>query len=273
MLTIEMKSNFIILVFLFFTWIGYPQDIDSILDEASFNAEIENSIATARNQVKVNLATLFWKTGSLSYERQLSKRWTLGITANYRPKETASFKSQIQDIFGNKYKSYRDYAFDVDQLKYGNLSISPEVKIYLGKSGAFKGFYIAGFVKYENIDMDYDLPLSFDIHGHNIDTVLPLVGDLKPWTGGLYVGHQWKINKSWYIDWQIIGGNIGGGTLTISAHQPLTQDEQERILSFANQIQDELDDVNYEVNSQGAKIWGNIPWAGLRTGVSIGYTF
>lgn len=260
-------SNIFFLILILFNWMANAQD-GTILEE-----EIEFQDISPNNQIKVNLATLFWGTGSLNYERKISYRWTVGLTANYRPKGTAPFKSTLQNIFGEKNKTYLDNVFDIDQLSYGNISLSPEVKVYLGKAGAFKGFYIAGFVKYEDIGIDYDYPFVYETQGHSFETILPLKGDLTAWTGGIYIGHQWQLGENWYIDWQIIGGNFGGGSLKISAFRTLSQYEQEKIKSFAEEIQDQFSDVNYEVNNQGARIWGNIPWAGLRTGLSIGYAF
>lgn len=260
-------SRFFFLTLFLFSWMSYAQN------ENIFEQEIEPSEINLNNQVKVNLATLIWGTGSLNYERRVSNRWTVGLTANYKPKGKAPFKSTLQGIFGEKNKTYIDNAFDIDLLEYGNISFSPEVKIYLGKSGAFKGFYIAGFVKYEDIDIDYEYPFIIESQGHSFESVLPLKGDLTTWTGGIYIGYQWQLGKNWYLDWQIIGGNFGGGSLEVSANQALSQYEQEQILSFAEDIQDQLSDVNYEVNSQGARIWGNIPWVGLRTGLSIGFVF
>lgn len=261
------RSSFFILACLFFSWMGYAQN------DVLAKKKAKTPIITLNNQVKVNLATLLWGTGSVNYERKISNRWTVGLTANYRPKSTAPFKSYLQDIFGDEGKDYMDNAFDIDQLEYGNWSISPEVKIYLGESGAFKGFYIAGFVKYEDIAIDYDYTLVYSTQGQTIQSVLPLDGDLKAWTGGIYFGYQWQLGKKLYLDWQIIGGNFGGGSLDVSVYQALSQYEQDQIISFAKEIQDQLSDVEYEVNSQGARIWGNIPWAGLRTGLSIGFVF
>lgn len=262
-------SKTIILASLLFGGMSYAQtEIPIELEEAKKEIKI-----TPNNQIKVNLATLIWGTGSFNYERKVSDRWTLGFTANYRPKSTPPFKSTLQDIFGDKNKDFTDNSFDVDQLEYGNWSLSPEVKVYLGKSGAFKGFYIAGFAKYENIDIDYQYPLDITLNDQAFHTNLPLNGDLKTWSGGVYIGYQWNLGGSFYLDWQIIGGNFGGGNLEVYAYEALTSDEQEQIRSFAEDIQDQLGNLKYEINDDGAKIWGSIPWAGLRTGLSLGFVF
>lgn len=267
------KSSILLIACLLLSWSSKAQDSNAIQQSSVVTELDKKKEVFPSNQVKVNLATILWNTGSINYEKRISNRWTVGLTANYRPKGKPPFKSTLQKLFGDKNKSYLDNAFDIHQLEYSNWSISPEFKFYFNKANAFKGFYIAAFAKYEHIDMQYDLPLSFDASGYTIQTKLPLEGSVQPWSGGIYIGHQWQLAKNWYLDWQIIGGNFGVGKLEMYANQSLTDKEQEKIKAFAEEIQEELSDLNYEVNNQGAKIWGNIPWAGLRTGLSIGFVF
>ena len=156
--------------------------------------------------------------------------------------------SYLQDLFGDKNKNYLDNAFDIDKLSYGNWSLSPEFKFYPGKSGAFKGFYIASFFKYENVNIQYDYYLNWDYNGLNFNTDLPLDGNLNSFTGGIYIGIQWKLSTNWYLDWQIIGGNYGSGKLEISAKQNLTQEQQKEIREFAQDLQEEMNQIKYDVN-------------------------
>lgn len=225
------------------------------------------------NQLKINFLPLIWNTYSLNYERKLAKRFTFGITGNYKPQGKPPLKNYIQKMFGELDQNYLNNEFDIDRLEYSTWSISPEFKYYLGKSGAFKGFYIAGFAKYESLNIIYDYALEIETSDRHYLVDIPLKGDLLAFTGGLYLGVQFKLNENCYIDWQIIGGNFGSGKLDVSVFQNLTTEEQEKIKEFALNIQEELSDINYDINEKGAKIWGAIPWVGLRTGLSLGYTF
>lgn len=128
-------------------------------------------------------------------------------------------------------------------------------------------------MKYENIDLKYDYLLKWSTQNVDFAMDLPLNGDLNTWTGGVYIGVQWKLAERWFLDWQIIGGNFGVGKLEVSVQQSLNQEQQKEIMEFAKDLQADISKIKYEVNDQGAKIWGNIPWAGLRTGLSIGYSF
>ena len=69
-----------------------------------------------------------------------------------------------------------------------------------------------------------------------------------------YFGYQWKLGKNWYLDWQQ-SVEILVMELRSFAHQTLSEDDQEKIISFAEDIQNQFSDVEYEVNSQGARVW------------------
>lgn len=226
-----------------------------------------------KSAVKFNFVPLVWDTYSLQYEHKIGKHFSLALTGNLRPEKKVPFSSTIQKAFGDEDLDYTDNAFDVDKLKYSTWALSPEVKWYPSKKGALRGFYLAAFAKYEVVDVNYEYYLEWTEAGVSFNEDLPLNGDIKALSGGVYIGVQWKLAKHIYLDWQIIGGNFGSGTATISAKYDLTPEQQEVLRDFAADLKDEVSELDYEVNNKGAKIWGDIPWAGLRTGLSIAYVF
>lgn len=223
---------------------------------------------TKNNLVKFNVVPLGWGTGSLSYERKIAKRFSVGATVNYRPNSHAPFKNELEDLINDG----DDSSFDINKLKYSNFSIAPEVKFYLGKKGAFHGFYLAAFAKWENTKIDYTYRFE-ELSIINQDPELPLSGTIKGFTGGLYFGAEWHLGKNIYLDWQIIGGNFGSANIDVTAHKALTLEEQNELRDFAEDLKDSFSDIDYEINGQGVKLKGKMPWAGLRTGISIGYRF
>lgn len=224
---------------------------------------------TAKNNlVKVNLAPLIWSTGSLTYEHKISKRLTAGGTLNYRPSSKVPFKSSFEDIITDEDNS----SFDINALEYSNFSFAPEIKLYLGKKGAFHGFYVAAFAKWENTKVDYLYQFE-ELTLIQKDINLPLEGTAKAFTGGVYFGAQWHLGKNIYLDWQIIGGNFGSAKLDITAVKDLTQEEQDELRKFAEDLKDSFEDIDYEINGRGVKLKGKMSWAGLRTGISVAYRF
>ena len=76
------KTSYLILLCFLFSCYNYAQEADFTHYETDFNVEEEKTEVSLNNQIKVNLATLLWGTGSINYERRLSKQWTIGLTAN-----------------------------------------------------------------------------------------------------------------------------------------------------------------------------------------------
>lgn len=229
-----------------------------------------------RNMVKVNLLPVLWQTASVSYERNLVGRLTVGATFNYRPENEVPFKNKIARVLGVEDRDYANeaYLFTVDNLRYSGWGFAPEVKVYFGKRNAFKGFYIAGFAKWEQVNLTYLYPLDFEKYGGiNLNRTVHLEGTAKAFSVGFYTGVQWRLSKRFYLDWQIIGGNIGDANVDVQAVYPLSKEDQQKLIDFGQDIQDEFDKISYEVNDRGVKIFGKMPWAGFRTGLSVGYRF
>ncbi len=259
-----MKTTFILFA-LFYSAIVYTQDFTSTQNDSHIiNPSIENL-------VKFNPVPLVWGTGSLSYERKITDQSTIGATLNYRPQAKAPFKSTLQKIFEND-TSNKNLTFDVDKLKYSNFSFAPEIKFYFGKKGAFNGFYVAAFAKIENTKVDYAYRFN-ELLLLNKDPDLPLKGNINAFSGGIYCGIQWNIGKDFYLDWQIIGANYGLANININANRNLSIEEQTALQYFAKDLKNNFKNIDYEINNEGIKIKGNIPWAGLRTGISIAYRF
>lgn len=231
----------------------------------------DSLLRTKNNLIKTNFVPLAWGTGSLSYERKIVGRLVGGVTVNYRPTSGAPFKSTLQKVFESDEQD-GDSTFDIDQLKYSNFSVAPEIKVYLGKKGAFHGFYVAFFGKTEITKVDYAYRFD-ELMWLGQDPDLPLKGNIKALSGGLYFGVQWHLGKRIYLDWQIIGANYGTADISITAHRNLTAEEQAELQGFAEDLKDSFDKLDYEINDNGIRLKGKMPWIGLRTGLSLGYRF
>ncbi|MGG5507459.1 MULTISPECIES: hypothetical protein [unclassified Myroides] len=258
--------KYCVILFLFFAGpVLYAQD--------SLPLSTDSVRLTKNNMIKANLVPLTWGMGSLSYERKVIGRLTIGVTANYRPENQAPFKNTLQKIIGNENGDQEDGGtFDINHLKYANLSLAPELKLYLGKKGVFHGFYIAAFAKTEKTTLNYEYQFP-ELLLLGEDPNLPLKGDIKALSAGLYFGIQWHLGSHIYLDWQIIGGNFGSATVDLAAQRNISKEEQAELLHFAEDLKESFDKIDYEISDNGIKLKGKMPWVGLRTGLSISYRF
>ena len=87
------------------------------------------------------------------------------------------------------------------------------------------------------------------------------------------VGAQWKLGKSVYLDWWIIGGALGSSTGTVNAITALNQEEQDGFREELNTIDSPFLDYSVQVDANGAGLDFTGPFASLRGGLSLGIKF
>lgn len=216
------------------------------------------------NIIKINVSALVFKNISVQYERKIAKRISVAANVHYMPFGKLPFLSSIE-------KAIDDPSVPVDKLKLGNFGFIPEIRFYLGKNEALRGFYLAPFASYSRYETD--LPVNYGVNKTGI-----FKGNISAITGGLLLGAQFKLGKSVYLDWWIIGPNYGGSNGDLHLNSPLSTEEQ---IDLREQIEDLKTDGfygktidSYTVDSNGAYIKVKGPWAGLRGfGLNLGFRF
>lgn len=234
-----------------------------------------NAYAQQANQVRLNLLPLTTGTVAVEYERVLSGGLSAVGMISYRPEGKLPFYSSWNSLIDEQ--ETRDMLAD---SKQGALSLAVEARYYPGKKGAMRGFYLAPYLKHATYSAGVPLPVEFEPPAEsgieNIDEVT-LSGDLKTLTAGLGLGVQFSLGKRVSLDWKIIGPGYGSskGTLIGKADRNLTPSEQEEIRNELDNLED-IPMVKIEsktVNAEGAEMKIKGPWAGIRTGLSIGFKF
>lgn len=219
------------------------------------------------NIVKINLSALVVKNISVQYERKVAKRVSIAANVHYRPFGKLPFLSTIEKVID-------DPSVPVNQLKWGGVGVTPEVRFYVGKKGALRGFYLAPFANISKYKAD--LPIEYNNGPTNNIGIFN--GNISTITGGLLLGAQWKLGKSLYLDWWIIGPNYGNAKGDLILTTSLNSTEQADLRSeIENLIADAPFDKlveSYSVNSNGAIINAKGPWGGLRgLGFNLGFRF
>jgi hypothetical protein len=221
-----------------------------------------------KNNVKFSLTSLVFKNFQFQYERSLTKRIGVVIGYSFISKGSVPFKSQLRELASNSQDSQGMF----DNAELGYTAITPEVRFYLGK-GYGKGFYIAPF--YRN--------LKYDITGVNFTYTnqiggkddIDMGGKLTANTFGLQFGAQFNLGKHLILDWYIVGPHYGtsNGDFVGVSSRTLTAFEQNELQKELDKIELPLSDVNAKANANGATINISGPWAGVRSGISLGYRF
>jgi hypothetical protein len=216
-----------------------------------------------KNLVKINLIG-FSINGQ--YERLLSKRFSIALSYKFLPSGKFLFRSLIPMSDPQARES-------LDNLIVSNSAITPEIRWYVGKKGYGQGFYLAPFFRSasfsgKGIDIDFTLdngqPASFNMSGK-----------IKSNTFGLLLGAQWKLGKRIWLDWQILGPHYGtaSGNITGISSVSLSATEQTSLANALRDIDIPFTNETVTVKANQATLGLTGPWAGLRTGISLGIGF
>ncbi len=247
-----MKKNFFLVLFLIST---------SFITQAQ-EAEPENT--SPKNIVKINLLSLPLKNITLQYERAIAKKITVAGTFRYMPTGSIPLKNTFIRLADDP-----EAERQINNLNVGNKAFMPEIRFYLGKKGAFRGFYLGPFASIAR----YDADLLFEYDDNGTTETIPMKGNISALTGGLMVGAQFKLNSSLYLDWWILGPNYGGSNGDISGKKTLDASDQQSLRDELDNLDVPLTKFSYTVDGNGATVNFKGPWAGVRAGLCVGIRF
>ncbi|RZK77931.1 MAG: DUF3575 domain-containing protein, partial [Pedobacter sp.] len=188
---------------------------------------------------------------------------SVGLTARFAPESTLPLQGTIESLIDNK-----DTYESIKNFKTGNFSITPEVRFYFGES-VFKGFYLAPFGSYSN----YNASGPFVFRSSAGQLEMPLSGDIKTVTGGVFIGSQFNLTERFGLD-LYIGPNYGSLKGTVSGNKALNNDEQNGLRDGLSDLE-EIPMINstYTVNGNGATLDLKGNWPGLRGGFAVTFKF
>jgi hypothetical protein len=217
-----------------------------------------------KNIIKINLPAIALKSYSIQYERKIARKMTLAGTFRYMPTGKLPLISTL-----NKYADDPELERQLNNIQFGNRSFMPELRFYVGKKGAFRGFYFAPFASIAR----YETNLSFEYDDQGLTKTIPFNGTINTLSAGLMLGAQWKLSKALYLDWWIMGPSYGKSDGSLTGQKTLSVSEQQAIRDELGQLDIPFTEFTFDVNNNGASVFFNGPWAGLRGGLCLGIRF
>jgi hypothetical protein len=217
-----------------------------------------------KNILKINVAALVFRNISVQYERKIGKKTTIAINGKLIPFGDIPFKSNFRDAIDIP-------SVKVDLFKMGLTGITGELRWYIGKKGAFRGFYLAPFINYNQYKSE--VPVNY-MNGAKTGI---FKGNNSSLTAGLQLGAQWRLGNHLYLDWWILGPNYGSTKGDLVLVTPLNDIEQVSMEFELEKIRiaTPIDIIeSYKVTATGATAVIKGPWAGIRAmGFGLGYRF
>ncbi|MDQ0477511.1 DUF3575 domain-containing protein [Chryseobacterium sp. MDT2-18] len=213
------------------------------------------------NIVKTNLTAYAFRNVNLSYERIINQKFSVAVGFGSMGKGGVPFSSSY----------IKDTELSNIEVSLTNFTIEP--RIYLGK-GYGHGFYLAPYYRYSSFNAD-SVVLTSDYGMGNV--ALKISGKASGNSGGLLVGAQWFLGKkdNWVLDWWIIGAHYGkgNGNFRGNSSRILTPSEQQELKKEIEGLDIPFVKYTATTDANGASINVDGPWAGVRSGLSVGYRF
>lgn len=220
------------------------------------------------NIIKTNITGYAFRNINLSYERSIN-RW---FAVNVGFGTVAEGKVPFMNAFLSE-EDEKD--FQNLRIKATNFTIEP--RFYIGE-GYGKGFYLAPYYRYSKVSTNtFDFTYDYSALGTTIPIPLKGNGDANGNSGGLMVGAQFFLNKqhSFVLDFWIAGAHYGTGKgdFSLTSNIVLTPEMQAQLKREIENLDIPFVEYTVETNANGAKIKVDGPWAGFRSGFSLGYRF
>ncbi|MCX8526290.1 DUF3575 domain-containing protein [Chryseobacterium formosus] len=220
------------------------------------------------NIIKTNITGYAFRNINLSYERSIN-RW-LAINVGFGT--VAEGKVPFMNAFLSDEDEKR---FQNLRIKATNFTIEP--RFYIGE-GYGKGFYFAPYYRYSKVSTNtFDFTYDYSALGTTIPIPLKGNGDANGNSGGLMVGAQFFLNKqhNLVLDFWIAGAHYGSGKgdFSLTSNVVLTPEMQAQLKREIENLDIPFVEYTVETNPNGARIKVDGPWAGFRSGFSLGYRF
>ena len=233
--------------------------IFALLISATVGAQ--NSADDKMNIVKTNVTAYAFRNVNLTYERIINQKFSVAIGFGSMGKGSVPFS--------NSY--IKDTELSNVEVSLTNFTIEP--RIYLGR-GYGHGFYLAPYYRYSSFNAD-NIVLTGN-YGMG-DVPLKISGKASGNSAGLMVGAQWFLGKSdnWVLDFWMAGGHYGkgNGDFRGTSNRTLSPAEQQELKKKIDGLDIPFVKYTSTTDANGANILVDGPWAGVRSGLSVGYRF
>ena len=227
-----------------------------------------NDMPARLNAIKLNISSLSFKNIAVQYERVLGPKISMACQVRYSIKGTLPIASNLSSFSNDTSNVYAGATM-------GGWAITPEFRFY--PRHAMKGFYLAPYLRYRVVTLDY--PLSY-VDDNNNKQQVSGTGKFNSFGGGLMIGSHFNLGKALSLDWFIVGVQYmtTSGQIHAISTQSLSTTDQQDLRNDLSLIKTNtskfVKDFSYNVNSNSMSVSSNFAMIGLRGfGINIGYRF
>lgn len=226
-----------------------------------------------KNILKLHISPITLNNFGLQYERMLGKKISVAVSGRFMPQGPVPFLDKLESIIDDP-----TTFSDLQTLQMGGTAVIPEIRFYLGRHDGPRGFYIAPYTTFSRYNLrldDFLLRITDEDTQTELRKELDLLGNVRGFTGGLMFGAQWRFGKWVYLDWWFLGASYGSakGNLDATVPETLSQEWQDELRDRIEGLSVPMVKFEPTVHAHGVNARISGPWAGIKSGLSIGIKF
>lgn len=226
-----------------------------------------------KNVLKLHLSPMLLNNYGLQYERMLGKKISVAVSGRFMPQGPVPFLDKLESIIDDPATFS-----DLQSLQMGGAAVTPEIRFYLGRHDGPRGFYIAPYTSFSRYNLrldDFLLTITDEDTQTELRKEMDLQGSIKGFTGGLMFGAQWRFGKWVYLDWWFLGASYGSakGNLDATVPETLSQEWQDELRDRIEGLSVPMVKFEPTVHAHGVNSRISGPWAGIKSGLSLGIKF
>ncbi len=233
----------------------------------SSGAKAQDTKAQDRpNVLKINIFALPLQNFSFQYERAFTHKSSLALGFSFMPSRN------LPSVLTNA-----DSSGTLKRMTISGFSFTPEYRWYPGsEDGAPNGFYLAPYLRYAKYSLNSTVTYTDNTSGKTYAN--PVSASYGGIGGGLMIGAQWLIKGKFSIDWWILGAHFGSGNADLKVIGDFASIPANARADLKTQLDDiaksaKIGTATSEITNTSAGINWVGPFAGFRTGLTLGWAF
>ena len=224
-----------------------------------------------KHVLKINVPPLLFNVYSVQYEHPFLRNFSWCVQAGYS--NGLSLGTYINRVMDSKQNILLDKIKSNMNLKElyttQSLYLTPEVRVYISRKGAPKGFYLAPYLRLSRSMMNAKFIYK---DSNNVEKSILFSGHINGFNPGIMVGYQKVLLRHIVIDFWFGGVQFGSSTATLTANGDYTGVEKQGVTDF---IQNNMKygSATANFNNSNASIDYKGKSASYRLGLCVGFCF
>lgn len=233
---------------------------------------------TPHNVIKWNVGSLIGSTLSLSYERSITRKWSVNIHGSLLMRRNLP-DWVVERLWKNDAEA--NQKLTIGKPSFNGWGLTPEVRYYfLPGQTAPNGLYAAAYLRIWRYNAN--MAAFYKNPDQNIDTQLEARVSYYAVRPGLQIGYNWIINQHFSLD-GFVGANYGVNGASLMLKSDIILDVYDKVIEEFVQVSGSQGPIVEKIatnlkdklsfKADRVRVGGTFGLPGIRSGLTLGYAF